>query len=547
MNGADALVAALRAHDVSWMTTLCGHGLNEIYAACERGGLRLVDTRNEQTAAYAAEAWGRLSGTVGVCAVSSGVAHINALTGVVNAHFDGAPMLLITGAGPLSTAGKGHFQDFDQVAVAQPVCKFARVLDRAERVPEIVHEAMAAARSGRPGPVHLTFPLDVQVTEVPDDIAAAPATTEDRPAAPTPESLRRAATLLGDCRRPLLVAGSGVFYSGAGRAVADFASAYAIPVAVPIWDRGCMAAGHDEFMGVLGAASGGPRLLEDADLVLMLDAAADYRVGYLESPPLQPGATVIRVDVDTDRLHHMGRADLSVLAEPGVFLDGLLDACVADQVPGFEEWLAEARARKAAFTEQVRAGRDGAALRDTPLHALDVCDAIAAEVPDDAVLIADGGNIGQWFHQTLGRQRYPGTWLTCGASGVVGYGVGAALAARLGFPKRPVLLLSGDGSATFNLTDLESAARQRLSFVMVIADDEAWGITVSGHRHTYGHSLSSELGPFDFAAMAQACGALGTRVDDAEQLREAIRRGLEESGPVVIHAPIRGGMPGEAP
>ena len=544
MNGADALVAALQAHGVTWISTLCGHGLNEIYAAGRRAGLRLVDTRNEQTAAYAAEAWGRLSGGVGVCAVSSGVAHANALTGVVNAHFDGAPMLLITGAGPLGTAGQGHFQDFDQVALARPVCKYARVLDRADRVPGIVHEALAAARSGRPGPVHLTFPMDVQTEPLSEGGPAPPAAPpEDRPPSPSPEAVRRAVQLLAASRRPLIVAGSGVFYGGAGRTVADFASAWAVPCAVPIWDRGSVAEARPEYLGVLGAASGGPRLLEDADLVLMLGAAADYRVGYLESPPLRADAAVVRVDVDPGRLHHMGRADLSVLAGPGPFIEALGEAWAAAGTGGFEDWLAEVRRRRDGFDASLRSDPGGGALRDTGLDALKVCEAVAAEVPEEAVLIADGGNIGQWFHQTFGSRRYPGTWLTCGASGVVGYGVGAAMAARLGFPRRPVVLLSGDGAATFNLTDLECAARQGLPFVMIVADDEAWGITLSGDLRAHGEPMSSALGPFDFAGLAEACGALGVRVEDADHLREALRRGLGESRPVVLHVPIRGGMP----
>ena len=543
MNGADALVAALQAHGVTWLSTLCGHGLNDIYAACRRAGLRLVDTRNEQTAAYAAEAWGRLSGRAGVCAVSSGVAHANALTGVVNAHFDGAPMLLITGAGPLATAGQGHFQDFDQVALASPVCKYARVLDRADRVPELVHEALGEARAGRPGPVHLTFPMDAQTEACSAGLATGPAPPEDRPPSPSPEAARRAAQLLAASRRPLIVAGSGVFYGGAGRQVADFASAWAVPCAVPIWDRGSVAEARPEYLGVLGGASGGPRLLEEADLVIMLGAAADYRVGYLQSPPLREEAAVIRVDVDPARLHHMGRADLAVLAAPGPFVDGLGEACAAAGAGGFEEWLAEARRRRDDFDAGLRSEPGGGALRDTGLTSLEVCDAVAAEVPEEAVLVADGGNIGQWFHQTLGSRRYPGTWLTCGASGVVGYGVGAAMAARLGFPRRPVVLLSGDGAATFNLTDLECAARQGLPFVMIVADDEAWGITLSGHLGAFGEPLSSALGAFDFAAMAEACGAIGVRVEDVDHLREALRRGLGESRPVVLHAPIRGGLP----
>ena len=166
MNGADLFAQCLKARGVEWVSKLCGHGLNEIYAACLRAGLQLIDVRNEQTAAYMAECAGRLSGWVGVCTVSSGVAHANSLTGVLNAHFEGAPMLLVTGCGPLATRGMGHFQDFDQVALAAPICKYAEAITRPERIPEYVHRAWEAALSGRPGPVHLTFSMDVQTAAV---------------------------------------------------------------------------------------------------------------------------------------------------------------------------------------------------------------------------------------------------------------------------------------------------------------------------------------------------------------------------------------------
>ena len=407
MNGADALAAALQAHGVTWVSTLCGHGLDEIYAACRRAGLRLVDTRNEQTAAYAAEAWGRLSGRAGVCAVSSGVAHANALAGVVNAHFDGAPMLLITGAGPLATAGQGHFQDFDQVALASPVCKYARVLDRADRVPELVHEALGEARGGRPGPVHLTFPMDAQTEACSDGLATGPAPPEDRPPSPSPEAVRRAAQLLAASRQPLIVAGKrrvlrrrrpagGRLRLGLGDPLrgADLGpgqrrrAAARIPRRPRRGQRRPPAAGGRRSRDHAG---GGRRLPRGLPTVA---AAAGGRGGR-------------RVDVDPARLHHMGRADLAVLAAPGPFVDGLGEACAAAGAGGFEDWLAEARRRREDFDAGLRSDPAAGSLRDTGLTSLEVCEAVAAELPEEAVLIADGGNIGQWFHRPWGAAATP--------------------------------------------------------------------------------------------------------------------------------------------
>lgn len=542
MNGADLLAAALKAHGVEWMATLCGHGLNGLYVASQRAGIRLIDTRNEQTAAYMAECWGRLSGQVGVCAVSSGVAHINALTGVANAHFDGAPMLLLSGFGPLRTAGMGHFQDMDQVSPARSLCKYARVLDVAERIPIIVDEAFAAALSGRPGPVHLTVPMDIQEAEVtarPHPHVTPP--SRRHPVAHT--HVHAAADLLAASRRPVLVAGSGAYYAGAEEALEAFAASFAIPFCVPIWDRGCAVEARPEFVGVVGAASGGPRLLEDADLIVLLGAAADYRVGYLSAPTVAAGYRIIRVDAAPERLHAGPDPDLAIHADPASFLEALHDECTERRLDGYEPWLAEVRERLIAFGEQIASPVD----RTAGLHALDIMEAIDEVVPAEAVLVVDGGNIGQWFHQTLGRRRYSGRVLTCGASGVVGFGVAGAMAARAGFPHRPVVLLSGDGAATFNIADLERAARQSLPFVMIVADDRAWGIVATGHRHQYGQLMHCELGEIDFAELARSLGALGVRAGDADGLRAALEQALTESLPCLIHAPVQGGMPGESP
>ena len=539
MNGADLLAQTLASLGVEWISTLCGHGLNEVYAACGRAGIRLIDTRNEQTAAYMAESWGRMSGEVGVCAVSSGVAHANALTGVVNAHFDGAPMLLLTGAGPLATAGMGHFQDFEQVALAAPVCKEARVLDKPERIPELVRAAFETARSGRPGPVHLTFPMDVQEAKVEAGVPAQPGAGEDRPRA-VADALTVAGNMLEEAERPLLVAGSGAWYSGAGEVLADFCATFAIPFVVPIWDRGCVSGRRAEFLGVVGAASGGPDLLVEADLLILVGVTADYRVGFLSPPAIPWDTSAIRIDIDLERLHLSSLTGLGIHADPAAVLEQVHRACAERQIRGFESWLAEARARVDGYRREIT----GAVDRSGGLHSLDIVEALVAAAGEEAVLIVDGGNIGQWFHQTAGRDRYPGLTVTCGASGVVGYGIGAAMAARAGFPQRPVALLSGDGAATFNLTDLECAVRQKLPFLMVVADDESWGITETGHLQAYGRAMSSRLGPVDFAAAARAFGAFGTRVEDRDELPKALAAGLAAEVPALVHVPVAGGIPG---
>lgn len=542
MTGAELFVSELKTRGVEWMSTLCGHGLSPLYAACQKAGLRLVDTRNEQTAAYMAECWGRLSRQVGVCAVSSGVAHANAMTGVVNAHFDGAPMLLITGAGASRTLGMGHFQDLDQVGLAKPVCKYARVIDVPERIPQFVHEAFAAAISGRPGPVHLTFPVDVQEAAVHTSKRGGRAGSRVVQGRKVADEglMAQAAELLGKSRRPLLIVGTGAYYAGAEQAVADFAASQAVPVVVPIWDRGAVPKPIPEFMGVLGAASGGPRLLADADLLLMVGAAFDYRVGYLLPPSVSEQVKIIRVDGDPARLHMGMAADLTIEADACSALEQLKHECTRRGLAPHREWLADAQERRDEFKAEIVAS----AKRGNGVHALDIIDALQATVTEETVLVVDGGNIGQWFHQTF-CDRYPSRYLTCGASAVVGFGIAGAMAAKVGFPNRPVILLSGDGSMTFTIAELECAARQGLPFVVIVADDEAWGITAAAHVKQFGRTIASTLGPIRFDLLAQSFGARGVPVSRADEIASAIREGLSADRPTVIHVPIVGGMPGE--
>jgi acetolactate synthase-1/2/3 large subunit len=251
----------------------------------------------------------------------------------------------------------------------------------------------------------------------------------------------------------------------------------------------------------------------------MAGAVADYRVGYLAPGGLSDGARIVRLDCGWENLSATYRA------KNGKRHLG---------------WLSEARGRRDAF----RAGIEQKAMQQAAggLHAIHVLNAIRDVLADDTVLLVDGGSIGQWAHQLL-CDRYPGHWLTCGRSGVVGWGLGGAMGARLVFPDRPVVLLSGDGAFTFGPAELECAARQGLPFVAVVADDQAWGITRAGHEAKYGEAISSTLGPIDFVKMAESFGARGVVARSGEEIGLAIRAGIESGEVTVVHVPIVGGNP----
>jgi len=543
--GADLLISELKRQGVTWISTLCGNGLNPFYMACQKAGIRLIDTHNEQAAAYMADAYARLTGHVGVCAVSSGIAHSNALTGVANAFFDGAPVLLITGASAGYGADRGVFQEFDQVALAAPICKFAKCVTRTSDLVFLVRQAFATALSGRPGPVHLTIPLDI----LEEDVGTYSDMVKERNVQTSAieqaysEALGKAVRAIRRAQRPILVAGSGVFYARAQESLIRFSEASAIPIITPIWDRGAIEKPHPNFLGVIGAATGEPRLLEDADLIILAGARGDYRLGFLMPPKAREDVFIIRIDRDACELRQGIVPDLSFLASPAPLLNQLAKEMHSLGEPAHKKWLEEAQERRRLFRAR---WIEKSHPTTKPMSGLHIVKAIRPLLTDEVVLLIDGGNIGQWAHMVL-ADHYPSNWLTCGASAVVGWGMPGAMAAKLAYPNRNVLLLSGDGAFGFTLTELESAVRQNLPFVAVIANDSAWGIVISDQRRAFGEEgvICSKVGAIRFDQVAEALGANGLRVEDPSELTEAIRTGFSADRPTVIDVPTSVGGPAD--
>jgi acetolactate synthase I/II/III large subunit len=522
MTAADLLVRGLRQHGVEWITTLCGHGLDPLLNAARQAGLRLVDVRNEQTCAYLADAFGRLSRRPGVCVVSSGVALVNALAGVANSSFDCAPLLLISGAGPTATAGVGHFQDLDQVGLARPITRLSASIDDASCTLSLLDEAFAKALADPRGPVHLMFPLDVQATELGEcDIdAVSSVALNNATTAPDVQGIARA---LAAAKSPLVIAGSEVFYKGSATEMLGLCTEFHIPVVTPIWDRGAVDQPSSIFLGVIGAATGGPAILSDADCILLAGAENDYRIGYLQPPFVRTDARIFRIGTEWKAL--------AAECEKGR----------VKQDAAREAWLATCVRRRNDFRRAVEHRAEEQACQG--LHAIHIIRAIEEVLIENPVLLIDGGSIGQWAHQLLCRDRYPGDWLTCGRSGVVGWGIGGAMGARLAFPRRRVILLSGDGAFTFNVADLESAVRQNLPFVAIVADDQAWGITRLGQIRQFGVPIASSLGPISFDRLALSLGAYGVRVSTPGAIVHEIRQAIDRPTVTVIHVPITGGNP----
>lgn len=509
------LVQGLQDRGTEWISALCGHGLDPLFDACHRAGVRIVDVRNEQSAGYIADYAGRLTRRPGVCASSSGVALANLLTGAMNAWFDGSPVICLSGSADLATLGLGSFQDSPHVELAAPITRLSRTLHTPSHAIQLLDAAWNAASGPEPGPVHLMLPMDVQRTPV-DDADLQPVLAAAIDNGISSARINGVARALLSARRPLIIAGSGVYYSSEGEELAAFAERFRIPVQTPIWDRGVFSRESDCFVGVAGAATGGPDLLADCDCLILAGVSVDYRVRYLR---------------DGKPVHRLARGWRELAERYGDF-GGEARA----------DWLSTARSARDAYSAAIA---ERAASQRVPgmIHAVDIVEALRASLEAEATLLLDGGSIGQWAHQLLCDRKYPAHWLTCGRSGVVGYGLAGAMAARLCRPEAPAVLLSGDGAFTFTVAEIECAVRQKLPFVAVVADDRCWGITHSGHMKQFGQGIGTNLGPIRFDLLAESMGARGVRVNSAAEIAPAIRSGIASGEVTVIHVPISGGNP----
>ena len=538
MTGGDLLVRALRDRGVDFIATVCGNGLDPILEACRVGGMRVVDARAEDAASYVAESYARLTGKLGVTTSSSGVAHINAMAGVLNSYYDGSPLLLITGETALPGTDRGKFQELDHTALVAPLCKYARRVTRTDEIEFYINEAIAHATSPRPGPVQLSIPADVTAAEVDED--ALPV-VERTPAAVRPSGdgdsklIDKAARLLADSARPMIVAGSGAFYARAGDELLYLAGITGAPVATLIWDRGVLEK-SDHCMGVVGAATGRPEVLPRADAIVLVGGQIDYRLGYGRAPEVANDAQLVRIDADPEEIHQGRAPDIGIVGNPRRILAQIARRYEELNGPNHSDWKTEAVQANNAFRKKWRIDPPPPS---PPLTGRHLVDALGPFLTDDVTFLVDGGNIGQWAHQKY-ADRYPPNWITCGASGCVGWGIPGAMGAKLAFPDRPAILLIGDGAIHFAISDLESAVRQDLPFVVVVADDSAWGIVVTEQRETYGADsmIASLIGPVQYDLVAQGLGANGAVAETADEFNVEMDKALAADRPSLIQVPL---------
>ncbi len=526
LHGGRLIARRLRAHGVGKLFTLSGGHLFSIYDGCREEGIELIDVRHEQTAAFAAEGWAKVTRTPGVCALTAGPGITNGMSAIASASQNGSPIVVLGGRAPAFRWGQGSLQEIDHVPFVRPLVKLAATPDSTAEIPGLVDEAFRVATTPHTGPAFVDFPLDhvFMAAEEPPGDEAGPAAPSWAGAGASGAALDRAIALLRDAERPVIMAGTGLYWGHGEVALRTLAEELRIPVFLNGLGRGCVPADHElSFSRARATALGG------ADVALVIGVPLDFRLGF--GAAFAADAEVIVIDV-AEPSRDQPRP---VAAELYGALPATLDALrtgAAGSAGTRGEWLSSLRVLE---TEKRAAEAGDLADDRAPLHPMRIYGELAQLLDRDAIVIGDGGDFVSFAGRVVDSYE-PGCWLDPGPYGCLGSGPGYALAAKLARPERQVVLLLGDGAFGFAGMEMDTLARHGVGVVGVIGNNGIWALEKHPMEAMYGYSVVADLRPETrYDQVAEALGCDGALVREPNELRPALERAFELGRPTLVN------------
>jgi thiamine pyrophosphate-dependent acetolactate synthase large subunit-like protein len=526
ITGSEVLAQALRSQGIDTMFYVMGGPMLETEAACIQLGIRAIDTRHEQAAALSAHAWTRVMRRPAVAMGCSGPGATNLLTGVANAFTDCAPMVAIGGSSPRVFLGMEAFQEIDQVAVFKPVTKFAARIYDAKRIPDVVATALREATTGRPGPVYLDLPGDILGEKVEEE-----AVTYPKPWKPAPRTLgdpaavREAIALLARAERPVVIAGSGVWWSDGAAALRAFVEAAGIPFYTTPISRGLIP--EDHALAFLNARS---KAFTEADVVLAVGTRFNWVIQFGRPPRFAADLKVIHVDVNPTQLGHNRAVDVPIAGDARAVLEQLRAEAEGKLDPKrYAGWTAKLRV----LDGEKSAEMDKAMSTDAaPIHPLRLCKEVRDFLKRDAILVVDGQEILNYGRQAI-PTFVPGHRLNSGPFGCMGVGLPFGVGAKVAQPDTQVVVLHGDGSYGINAMEIDTAVRHKIPVVVVISNNGGWTADAPWTRPL--PKPGRNLGHTRYDKVAQELGAHGEFVEKPHEIRPALERAYASGKPAVVN------------
>lgn len=509
----------LKASGIDTIFTLSGGHLFSIYDGCREEGIRLIDTRHEQTAAFAAEGWSKVTRVPGVAALTAGPGVTNGMSAMAAAQQNQSPLVVLGGRAPALRWGMGSLQEIDHVPFVAPLARFAATAQSADDAGRLIDDALRAAVGAPSGVAFVDFPMDHVFSMSDDD--GRPGALTDLPVAlgPDGDALDRAAGLLCAARRPVIMAGTNVWWGHAEAALLRLAEQLRVPVLMNGMARGVVPADHPlAFSRARGKA------LREADVALIVGVPMDFRLGFGGVF----GADTQLVVADRAEPHRPHPRPIAA----GLYgdLTAILSALATSGE--HEDWISELRTAETEARENERAE-----LTDdrVPLHPMRVYAELASLLDRDAVVVIDAGDFGSYAGRVI-DSYLPGCWLDSGPFGCLGSGPGYALAAKLARPDRQVVLLQGDGAFGFSGMEWDTLVRHNVQVVSVIGNNGIWGLEKHPMEALYGYSVVAELRPGTrYDEVVRALGGHGELVSAPAELRPALDRAFASGLPAVVN------------
>jgi thiamine pyrophosphate-dependent acetolactate synthase large subunit-like protein len=522
LTGSEILAQSLVDQGTDTLFFLMGGPMLETESALIKLGVRAIDTHHEQAASYMAHAWGRVKQRPGVCMGCSGPGATNLVTGVANAFADAAPLIAVGGSSPKINQAMDAFQEIDQLGVFRPITKWAeRILD-ARRIPDLVASAFRHATTGKPGPVYLDLPGDVLGQPVEESQLSFPGRNKAVPRSlGDPGAVKEAVTLLGRAERPLIIGGSGVWWSNAAAAFQRFVEATGIPFYTTPISRGTVPEDHE-----LAFLNARVKAFSEADVLLVVGTRFNYVIQFGRAPRFAADVKVIHVDIDPTELNHNRTADVPIAGDARAVLEQLLAEAQGKIDPRrYAAWTGRLRVLDA----EKQAEADKAMSTDQlPIHPLRLCKEVRDFLRRDAILVVDGQEILNYGRQSI-PTFVPGHRLNSGAFGCMGVGLPFGVGAKVAKPDAQVVILHGDGSYGINAMEIDTAVRHRVPVLVVVSNNGGWTGDPEGNKP------GRNLGHLRYDKMAEAFGAHGEFVDKPHEIRPALERAAASGRPAVVN------------
>ncbi|MEG5696016.1 acetolactate synthase large subunit [Enterobacter quasihormaechei] len=526
--GAQLIVHLLERQGITTVAGIPGGTVLPLYDALSQSTqIRHVLARHEQGAGFIAQGMARTQGKPAVCMACSGPGATNLVTAIADARLDSIPLICITGQVPSSMIGTDAFQEVDTYGISIPITKHNYLVRDISELPQVISDAFRIAQSGRPGPVWIDIPKDVQTAEIEIDVLPAPG---ERAPAPefSAESVRDAAAMINAARRPVLYLGGGAI--NAADEIRAFAEKASLPTTMTLMALGMLPKAHPLSLGMLGmhGARSTNYILQEADLLIVMGARFDDRaIGKTEE--FCPNAKIIHVDID--------RAELGKIKQPHVAIQGDVADVLAQLIPQTDavdrtDWRKLVADLQREFPGAIPTEGD-------PLSHYGLINAVAACVDDSAIITTDVGQHQMWTAQAYPLNR-PRQWLTSGGLGTMGFGLPAAVGAALANPDRKVICFSGDGSLMMNIQEMATAAENQLDVKIILMNNEALGLVHQQQSLFYkqGVFAATYPGTINFMQIAAGFGLHTCDLNAEDDAHAALQEAIARPGPALIHVRI---------